>query len=395
MEIKRVNKKALSLLSLGHMVTDFNQGAVPVLLPFVKEALHISYAKAGFILLAANLAASIIQPAIGFLSDRYPQGWFLPGGIVLASLAFSLAGFAPNYEMLLFLVVLSGIGIASFHPEAYRTAHFFTGGKKATGLAIFAVGGNLGYAIGPIMITYLVSYFGLKGAGFFSIPGIITGILFLFSLSWLTAPSRRSIVVQRDSIRPPSPSGNALGLSLLILAVIIRSWIQTGLMTFIPFYYINYLRGEAIYAGKLVFVFLVTGAIGTLLGAPLADRWGHKKFFLITMVIVFPLILGILNLTGWAIIITLGLCGLVLVSSFTPTIVMAQEMYPQNLGVTTGLMVGFIIGTGGIGVTLLGYLADLRGVPFALKAIALMPVIAFLVALFIPDPPERSEKPIH
>lgn len=201
--------------------------------------------------------------------------------------------------------------------------------------------------------------------------------------------------MQGSSIRPRSPSGSVLGLTLLILAVIIRSWIQAGLMTFIPFYYINYLRGEAIYAGKLVFVFLVTGAIGTLLGAPLADRWGHKKFFLITMAIVFPLILGILNLTGWALILTLGLCGLVLVSSFTPTIVMAQEMYPQNLGVATGLMVGFVIGTGGIGVTLLGYLADLRGVPFALKVIALMPVIAFLVALFIADPPERSEKPIH
>jgi len=390
MEIKKMDKKVLSLLSLGHMATDINQGAVPVLLPFIKEVLHISYAKAGFILLVANLTSSIIQPAFGHLSDRYPQGWFLPGGIFLASIAFSLTGFARNYEMLLLLVALGGIGAASYHPEGYRIAHFFTGQRKATGMAIFSVGGILGFSLGPIMITYLVTYFGLKGTGFFSIPGVVTVILFLLSLKWLTSPGKRSIMDQKGAVRPHAPSRNALGLLLLILAVTMRSWIQAGLMAFIPFYYINYLKGEAIFAGKLVFIFLVTGAIGTLLGAPLADRWGHKNFLLITTGITFPLIVAFLNFTGWPAIIILGISGLVLVSNFTPTIVMAQEMLPHNVGVASGLMVGFVVGTGGIGVTLLGYLADLWGVPFALKTIGLMPVIGFLIALFIPYPSRRA-----
>ncbi len=390
MEIMKMDKKALSLLSLGHMVTDINQGAVPILLPFIKEALNISYAKAGFILLVANMTSSIIQPAFGHLSDRYPQGWFLPGGILLASIAFSLTGFAPNYEMLLVLVVLSGIGVSSYHPEGYRTAHFFTGERRATGMAIFTVGGNLGFSLGPIMVTYLVTSFGLKGSGFFSIPGVITGLLFLFSLRWLTSSGKSSIITQQGPIRPHAPSGNKLGLFLLILTVTMRSWIQAGLMTFIPFYYINYLRGEAIFAGKLVFIFLATGAVGTLLGGPFADRWGQKNFILITLGITFPLILAFLNFTGWPVIILLGLSGLVLVSSFTPTIVMAQEMLPHNLGVASGLMVGFAIGTGGIGVTLLGYLADLWGVPFALKTIILMPLIGLVIASFIPYPPKSA-----
>ena len=390
MEIQKMEKKALSLLSLGHMVTDINQGALPVLLPFIKEALHISYAKAGLILLLANLASSIIQPAFGHLSDRHPQGWFLPGGILLASIAFSLTGFAWNYEVLLLLVILSGIGVATFHPEGYRTAHFFTGQRKATGMAIFSVGGNLGFSLGPIMVAYLVTYYGLKGTGFFSIPGVVTFSLFLFSLKWLTYPIKSSAVSQHGGIKPRAPSRNRLGLLLLILAVTMRSWIQAGLMTFIPFYYINYLKGEAIYAGKLVFIFLAAGAVGTLVGGPLADRWGHKNFFLITMGITFPLILAFLKFSGWPVIIILGLCGLVLVSTFSVTIVMAQEMFPQNLGVASGLMVGFAIGTGGVGVTILGYLADLWGVPFALKTIGLMPVIGFLIALFIPYPPRRA-----
>jgi FSR family fosmidomycin resistance protein-like MFS transporter len=169
-----------------------------------------------------------------------------------------------------------------------------------------------------------------------------------------------------------------------------RSWIQAGLITFIPFYYINYLKGEAIYAGKLVFIFLASGAVGVLFGGPLADRWGHKNFFLITMGISFPLVLGFLKLSGWPVIVILGLCGLVLYSTFSVSIVMAQAMLPQNLGVASGLMVGFAIGTGGIGVTILGYLADLWGVPFALETIALMPIIGFLIALFIPYPPKRT-----
>ena len=390
MESKKMDKKALSLLSLGHMVTDINQGALPVLLPFIKEALHISYTKAGLILLLANMTSSIIQPAFGHLSDRYPQGWFLPGGILLASIGFSLAGFAWNYEVLVLLVILSGMGIATFHPEGYRTAHFFTGQRKATGMALFSVGGNLGFSLGPIMVTYLVTYYGLKGTGLFSIPGIVTVILFLFSLKWLTSPIRNSASGQEVHVEPRALSGSGLVLVLLILAVTMRSWIQAGLMTYIPFYYINYLKGEAIYAGKLVFIFLAAGAVGTLVGGPLADRWGHKNFLLISMAVTFPLIVGFLKVSGWPIAIFLGLAGFVSVSSFSVTVVMAQEMFPQNLGVASGLMVGFAIGTGGIGVTLLGYLADLWGVPFALKTIALMPVIGFLIALFIPYPPRRA-----
>jgi len=390
MEITKMDKKALSLLSLGHMVTDINQGALPVLLPFVKEALHISYTKSGLILLLANLTSSIIQPAFGHLSDRYPQGWFLPGGIFLASIAFSLTGFAWNYEVLVFLVILSGMGIASYHPEGYRTAHFFTGRRKATGMALFSVGGNLGFSLGPLMVTYVVTYWGLKGTGLFSIPGIVTVVLFLFSLKWLTSPIRSSALGQEGQVKSRSLSGSGLGLVMLILAVTMRSWIQVGLMTYIPFYYINYLKGDAIYAGQLVFIFLMAGAVGTLVGGPLADRWGHKNFLLISMAVTFPLIVGFLKASGWPIAIFLGLAGFVSVTSFSVTVVMAQEMLPGNIGVASGLMVGFAIGTGGIGVTLLGYLADLWGVPVALNAIGFMPLVGFLIICFIPYPPKRA-----
>ena len=143
----KLNKKALAVLSAAHLVTDINQGALPVLLPIFKEALNLSYTMSGVILLSANLTSSVIQPAFGHLSDRRPMGWFLPLAPLIACLGLSLTGLVSNYPLLLICVMISGIGVASFHPEGFKTAYYFTGDKKATGMSIFAVGGNFGIAI--------------------------------------------------------------------------------------------------------------------------------------------------------------------------------------------------------------------------------------------------------
>jgi FSR family fosmidomycin resistance protein-like MFS transporter len=138
----KINKKALAILSAGHLVTDVNQGAIPALLPFFKEVLGLSYTTAGIILLLGNLTSSVIQPIFGFLSDRRPIGWLLPSAPLIACLGMSITGLVPNYYLLLICVIVSGFGVASFHPEGFKTAHFFTGDKKATGMSIFAVGGR-------------------------------------------------------------------------------------------------------------------------------------------------------------------------------------------------------------------------------------------------------------
>src|SRR4030042_159891 len=153
----KTNKKTLAILSAGHLITDINQGALPALLPFFKEALNLSYTTSGVILLSSNLTSSIIQPVFGHLSDKRPVGWLLPLSPLIACLGLSLTGFVSSYSLIILSVILSGFGVASFHPEGFKTAHFFTGDKKATGMSIFAVGGNLGIALGPIMALSLVS----------------------------------------------------------------------------------------------------------------------------------------------------------------------------------------------------------------------------------------------
>lgn len=380
----KIHKKALAILSAGHLVTDLNQGALPALLPFFKEALNLTYTTAGTILLSANLTSSIVQPLFGHLSDRRPIGWFLPLAPFIACLGLSLTGLVSSYSLLILCVILSGFGVASFHPEGFKTAYFFTGDKKATGMAIFAVGGNLGIALGPMLALTLVSYFGVKGTLGMIVPGIAVGIVLFFYMSLLSTP----VELAHREAKKKKPLSRHQKTSFLLLVAIatIRAWTQVGLLAYIPFYYIDHLKGNPLYAGKLVSTFLMAGALGTLLGAPLADRWGHKKFLAGTLLLSFPLLLLFYNSSGFMTFLSLGVAGMVLISSFALTTVMAQSILPQHLGMASGMMVGFTISAGGIGVTLLGTIADIWGVPMAVKAIFAMPLIASALCLFLKYP---------
>jgi len=387
----KMNKKALAVLSAAHLVTDINQGALPALLPFFKEVLNLSYTMSGVILLSANLTSSIIQPAFGHLSDRRPIGWFLPLAPFIACLGLSLTGLISSYSLLLICVIVSGIGIAIFHPEGFKTAYFFTGDKKATGMSIFAVGGNFGIAVGPMVVLTLVTSFGLKGTLAMILPGILIAIILFLKLSMFTTPVEFAHREAKKEVKAPLSKNQKISFFLLVSIATIRAWIQFGLVTYIPFYYINYLKGNPLYAGKLVSTFLMAGVLGTLIGAPLADRWGHKKFLSISLLLSFPLLLLFYYYSsGIMAFILLGISGMVLISTFALTTVMGQALLPQHLGIASGMMVGFTISAGGIGVTLLGTIADTWGVPMAIKAIFALPLIAFGLALLVKYPLKKT-----
>jgi FSR family fosmidomycin resistance protein-like MFS transporter len=386
----QLNKKALAILSAAHLVTDINQGALPALLPFFKEALNLSYTMSGFILLSANITSSIIQPAFGYLSDRRPLGWFLPLSPFIACLGISLTGLVSNYSLLLICVMISGIGIASFHPEGFKTAYYFTGDKRATGMSIFAVGGNFGIAVGPILALTLVTSFGMKGTLSMILLGILIGVILILNMSMFTTPVEFAHREAKKEMKTPLSKNQKISFSLLVSIATIRAWIQFGLVTYIPFYYINYLKGNPLYAGKLVSTFLMAGVVGTLIGAPLADRWGHKKFLLTSLILSFPFLLLFYYSSGPMAFVFSAVTGMVLISTFALTTVMGQALLPQHLGMASGLMVGFTISAGGVGVTLLGAIADTWGVPAAIKTIFVLPLIAFGLGLLIKYPLEKK-----
>jgi FSR family fosmidomycin resistance protein-like MFS transporter len=383
--MSRFSLKVLLLLSLGHLVTDVYQGALPALLPFLKEKLSLSYTATGAIMIASNLTSSILQPFFGYLSDKKEKGILLPLGVFAAGLGFSLLAWPQGYVPILLLVTISGLGVAAYHPEGYKTAHFFTGDRPATGMSIFSVGGNIGFALGPIAAISIVARLGLSWLPIMIIPSLLFSGVIVFMMKSLTLPTRSASEHASGGSRE-LPRGTIASLLLVIGVVVMRSWMQIGLMTYIPFYYIDYLKGDPLYAGKLVSVFLLGGALGTLGGAPLADRWGHRFFVRSSMLaaaIFFPLIFFV---EGALLFVVLLLLGMILISTFSVTVVMAQRLLPRNLGIASGLMVGLAIGTGGIGITLLGVVADHLGVPFALKSIFILPIFGFILSMILQYP---------
>jgi FSR family fosmidomycin resistance protein-like MFS transporter len=381
--VKKVDYRGLGMLCLGHMMTDLNTSALPALLPFLKEALGLSYAMAGTIILFSNLTSSVIQPVFGYISDRKSLLWFLPLGIFCSALGIAFLGWAASYKQIIILVILSGLGVAIYHPEGWRTANFFAGEKKATGMSIFGVGGNLGFALGPLMAVTFVKSLGLKGSVFFLIPGAAMAGVFLFSRLWRV---RRPSEPGRSPATPSSVSGKSAvyPMSLLLGMVTLRSWAHIGLMTFIPFYYINYMKGDPMHAGNLLFAFLTAGTVGTLIGGPLADRFGHKKIILFSLGATCPLLILFLLSSGFWSFFWFILAGFILIFSFTVSIVMGQFFMPQSMGMASGLVVGLALGTGGIGAAVLGLFADHWGVPATLWVIAFIPAGAFILAALIP-----------
>jgi MFS transporter, FSR family, fosmidomycin resistance protein len=382
--MKKFSLKVLVILSLGHLVVDIYQGALPATLPFIKERLALSYATTGVILLISNLTSSVLQPLFGYYSDRKSTAVLLPVGLLCAGLGFSLLPLMPYYGAVLLLVVVSGLGVASYHPEGYKTAHFFTGDKSATGMSIFSVGGNLGFSLGPILAVAIIGYLGFTSLPIIILPSLACVALILFYRKTIEIPLQEH--AEKQEMTGATPMGAYYSLILIIAVVVMRSWTQIGLMTYIPFYYISHLKADPLFAGKLISTFLVCGAAGTLIGAPMADRWGNKSFVRMSMLlstIVLPLMFVPAIQRSYLLFVVLGLEGMFLVSSFSVTIVMAQKLLPHKLGIASGLMVGFAIGTGGIGVTLLGIVADRYGVPVALQSIMVLPFIGFLLSLFL------------
>jgi FSR family fosmidomycin resistance protein-like MFS transporter len=380
----RPDMRLLGLLALGHMVIDINQGSFPVILPYLKDALNLSYAATGTIVLAANTTSSLIQPLFGYLADRTARRWILPVSVLLSALGLGFLGLAPSYGAVLALVMITGLGVASYHPEGYRTATAVAGDRRATGVSIFSTGGNIGIAVGPPLLTVLLTTYGLSGSLGMLVPGLLVAALLTTALPRLSAPSP---ALARARARAAGAQTMVGAMGLLILVVAIRSWTQLGFTTFMPFYWTSVLHGDPRLTGTLLAVFLGSGAIGTLVVGPVADRIGVRRYVVGVFVLAAPLALGFLFVSGGPLVfVLLALLGFVLVSTFTVSVVLGQSYLPKHPGMASGLIVGFAIGAGGLGASVLGWVADHWGLTSALAISAVMPMVAFVVALFLPEP---------
>lgn len=391
----------LWILSLGHLIVDISQGILPILTPLLAQSLDLNYFQIGTIALAFTMSSAIIQPVFGVLSDRYSMPWLMPLGLFLSGFGLAIIGMVNSYELLLFSVLLSGIGVAGYHPEGSKLAHFVSEKNKAgSSMAVFSVGGNLGFGLGPMVAMFFLSFDGLNTIHGVMIPGLLAALVFVFLLPKFKRILNENLQkAKKNKVNSINTNNRAASLVVLMLYVTVRSWIHSGIVYFIPFYFPAF-RGIA-EPEYLISIFLIAGAVGTILGGHFADRFGGRSGLLASMIISLIAIYPFLKLSSsyWLSILAF-IVGASLISTFSTTVVFGQRLLPNNIGLASGLLLGFGVGMGSIGVTLLGAIADYAGLPFIMNIICLLPILGIALGLVLPDDRAqksnfRPEKPIQ
>jgi FSR family fosmidomycin resistance protein-like MFS transporter len=369
-------RRLLWALSFGHLVVDLSTGAIPAILPVVEHTLGVGVSALSAVVAVLNFTGSVIQPLFGYLGDRWRMRFLLLVGFVLAAVGMASVGFAPSYALLLALVVFTGVGTAAYHPEATRAAHYAGGTTPAAAMSVFSVGGNVGFALGPLVVAAAVSLLGPKGTVLFLLPGAIAFALFL-----RTRPGQVSDAGERR--RTPQGRNNYLAAALLVATVMFRSALLFAIITFVPLYATHSLGMPARTAGLLDFAALGAGAVGTYFGGPLADRVGRPLFVWVSLLLSTPFVYFIAHTRGLLLVGSLILAGFFLVATFAVTVVLNQEALPRWIGIASGLSIGFSVGVGGILVLLLGQFAAAFGISRVLEVLVGLPLLASLAAFVL------------
>ena len=369
----------MAALSSGHCATDFANGALPALLPFFVDKFDLSYTLAAAAILASAVSSSIVQPIFGLWSDRRGAIWLLPGGVALSGIGIALASVAPTYWLVLLFVVVSGLGVAAFHPEGSKFAAFVGGRRRASAMSLFSIGGNLGFAFGPIVATPLVILFGLEGGLLLAVPCLAVALVLLALVPFLGsfAPERGAQVRSEEPDR--------ISALLLLLGVIaFRSVSWFGLITFVPLWEVSLGHSKA-HGNHLLSLMLLAGGLGTLAAGPLADRFGRRPVLIASSAATAPLILVFVIVGGVPGAIALAGIGISVIATFGVTMVMSQEYLPRHIGVASGLSIGLSIGLGGVGAVVLGAVADSVDLRVALYTAAAAAFIALVLAALLPS----------
>src|ERR671931_982225 len=255
----------MAALSAGHCATDFANGALPALLPFLKDRFGLSYTLAAALMLASAASSSLIQPVFGAWSDRRGALWLLPSGVAVAGIGIAVAAAAPSYWLVLLLVVFSGLGVAAYHPEGSKFAAYASGRRRASGMSLFSIGGNVGYALGPTATTPLVLALGLTGGLLLALPVLAVAAALLLATPFLATFAPEPGVVARASgdDRPGA-------LALLLGVIAFRSVAWFGLITFVPLWEVSLGHSKS-HGSHLLSLMLLAGGLGSVGGGPIAD----------------------------------------------------------------------------------------------------------------------------
>jgi FSR family fosmidomycin resistance protein-like MFS transporter len=375
---ERIDRRAMTALSAGHLATDFAAGALPALIPFLTAKFDLSYTLAAVLVLASAISGSIVQPLFGLWSDRRGAIWLLPAGVATGGIGMALAAASPAYWLVVVFVAVSGLGTAAYHPEGSKFAAYVSGRRRASGMSLFSIGGNLGFGLGALATTPLVVALGLEGGLLLAVPCVAVAAVLLWMVPYLlrfvSSGEARISAGGEDDLR---------SMVLLLVVIAFRSFAWYGLLTFVPLWEVSLGHSKA-YGNHLLALMLLAGGVGTLAAGPIADRIGLRTVLLAANIAICPLMLVFVLVGGVSGAIALALVGIAVIGTFAITMVMAQQYLPSHLAMASGLSIGFSIGLGGIAAVILGAIADSVDLRTALYVSSVAPVAAVLLTLFLP-----------
>lgn len=379
--------RILLAVSFVHLFNDSIQAVIPAIFPILKENMLLSFAQVGWIAFALNVTSSVIQPVIGYAADRHPRPMLLPIGMGSTLLGVLLLAYAGSYGLVLVSVVLIGFGSAAFHPEGMRVAHMAAGLKKGLSQSIFQVGGNAGQSLGPLLTKWVFLPFGQIGALGFTVIAAAGVAVQMYVAKWYREMLDAGYTFRKKaSARSIDPARNKSILRatvILVLIVFVRSWYGQAIGSYYAFYLMDKYGLTLDSAQNYIFMYLAAGALGTLFGGPLADRFGRRNLILMSMIgtVPFALLLPYVSPFWAGVLLFIG--GFILLSSFSVTVIYAQMLYPGNIGTVSGLITGLAFGLGGIGSLLIGHMIDFAGIKLVFTACGFLPLLG-LLALLLP-----------
>jgi FSR family fosmidomycin resistance protein-like MFS transporter len=394
----KVYFKVLAAISVCHLVNDMLSSLLPAIYPLLKASFNLNFAQVGLITLTYQTTASLLQPMIGFYTDKKPRPFSLPVGMGATLIGLLLLAAARSFPALLVAAALVGTGSSVFHPESSRVARMASGGQHGLAQSIFQVGGNTGLSLGPLLAAFFVLPRGQNSLAWFSLAALIGMVLLTGVSMWARNNRERwtKFSSKHGVDKPPEISNARIAASVAILMALLFSKFVylASLTSYYTFYLINKFQLSVESAQIHLFVFLGAVAAGTLIGGPVGDRIGRKNVIWVSILGVLPFTLALpyANLF-WTEILSVVI-GLILASAFSVIVVYAQELMPGKVGMISGLCFGFAFGMAGLGAAVLGWLADLTSINFVYFVCSYLPAVGLLAA-FLPNIERPRLQTIH
>ncbi|MBZ5200705.1 MFS transporter [Planomicrobium chinense] len=371
-----------------HLLNDSLQAVIPAMFPILEKDLGLTFTQLGMIAFALNIVASLLQPVVGFISDRKPMPFALPLGMTSSLIGMAGLAFAPEYWMILVSVMFLGFGSAIFHPEGSRVSYMAAGTRRGLSQSIYQVGGNSGQALAPLISAFILVPLGQHGAALFLFVAAL-GIFILSKISFWYKEQLAKEKLQKgkkvllSSLPELTKKQVGVALALLLIIIFARSFYVTNMTSFYIFHLMDS-YGLTIQTGQLyIFLFLAVGAAGTFFGGPMADKIGRKNVIVLSILVPIPLAIALPYVPLVVVVILLALIGFFIMLSFSVTVVYAQELVPSKIGTMSGLTVGLAFGMGAIGGVVIGILMDYIGVYETMVVVSFLPIIG-LVGLGLP-----------